>query len=299
MKRIGFTFYIATILIIFAGACAGSGDDIDDSKMQVVVSASILADVVSQVGGEYIQVEVLVPAGSDAHTYQPSPKDLSRISDADVFMIIGLGFESFLAPLLENMDESVKLVAVSGAYPATIVDETGIDPHVWMDPNNVIKWLDPITNALAQIDPDNARVYKGNAASYRTKLAELDTWIKEQVTSIPITKRLIVSDHDVFGYFEQRYDMEIVGAIIPGYSTLAQPSARELSELHDVIKARNIQVIFISEVGNLNLAEQVAEDTETQLVIVYIGGLSGEDGPAVSYLEMMRFNVGVMVEVLG
>ncbi|MEK6256682.1 MAG: metal ABC transporter substrate-binding protein [Chloroflexota bacterium] len=279
--------------------CVSASPTADPFKIQVVVSSSILADVVSQVGGDLIQIEVLLPAGSDPHTFQPSPKDLSLMTNADVVMIIGLDLESFLTPLFENAANDITVIAVSDENKVLSTAGGENDPHVWMDPNKVMDWLAPISNALAEIDPDNEHIYQGNAAQYRAALIELDAWIKEQVASIPEANRLIVSDHNVFGYFANRYGMEVVGAIIPGYSTLAEPSARQLAALQDVIESRAVRAIFVSEASNTNLAQRIAEDTGVAIVSVYTGSLSAADGPAGSYVEMMRYNVNVMVSVLG
>jgi ABC-type Zn uptake system ZnuABC Zn-binding protein ZnuA len=177
-------------------------------------------------------------------------------------------------------------------------DHAGADPHVWMDPRNVIVWADTIAEALSQADPDNADFYRANAAAYTAELQELHSWIISQLEAIPLDHRLMVTDHHAFGYFAAAYQFEVVGTIISGYSTLAEPSAQELAALEDEIMAFNVPAIFVGTTVNPALAAQVAEDTGVQLVPLYTGSLSAADGPAPTYIEMMRYDLNAIVEAL-
>ncbi len=291
-------FALAIVFLLGIAACSQDEVDENTSKLKVVATTSILADVVAEIGADLIDLSVLLPAGADAHTFQPSPQDVAAVSGGDIVFINGLGLESFLESLLGNVGANNAVISVSESLNAITFEGGEPDPHVWLDPNNVILWVDVIAATLGERDPANASQYRANAAAYQAELRDLDAWIKTQVTKLPIERRLLVSDHQVFGYFAARYGFEIVGAIIPGISTLAEPSARQMAAIQDAILESAAPVIFVSDVGNAALAQRLAEDTGVQTVLVFIGALSGEGGPAASYLEMMRFNVEAMVMAL-
>ncbi len=172
------------------------------------------------------------------------------------------------------------------------------DPHVWFDPTNVMIWTSAIERTLADLDPENASDYASRAATYRRALADLDLWIWDQVGRIPNERRNLVTDHLSFGYFAARYGLRQVGTIFPGTSTLSEPSARELAELIDTIRELGVPAIFVGTTVNPALAETVAADTGTVMVVLYTGALSEATGPAATYIEFMRFNTEAIVEGL-
>jgi len=159
-------------------------------------------------------------------------------------------------------------------------------------------WTQNIEYALSAADPANARTYQANADLYRRYLEQLDTWIKERVDEIPAGDRKLVTDHDTFGYFADHYGFELVGTVIPGVSTLSEPSARDLAALEDAIRSLNTKAIFVGNTVNPSLAQQVANDTGTQLVFVYSDSLSAAGEPGDSYLNFMKYNVNAIVSAL-
>jgi manganese/iron transport system substrate-binding protein len=172
------------------------------------------------------------------------------------------------------------------------------DPHTWFDPNLVMVWVENIAKTLSEKDPQNAATYQKNAADYTAQLRELDQWIRQQVETIPPENRQLVTDHKAFGYFAERYGFTQVGAVLPGFSTLAEPSAQELAALEDAIRQQGVKAIFVGTTINPNLAQRVADDTGVKLVYLYTGSLSEKDGPASTYLDFMRYNVNAIVEAL-
>jgi ABC-type Zn uptake system ZnuABC Zn-binding protein ZnuA len=177
-------------------------------------------------------------------------------------------------------------------------DHEGIDPHTWIDPNNVTVWVHNIEHKLSEADPGNAQAYAANAEAYEAELETLDAWIKEQVAQIPEENRKLVTDHTLFGYFADEYGFEQVGALIPSFSTLAEPTAQELAAIEDAISELNVKAIFVGNTVNPALAERVAEDAGTLLVFVYTGSLSEPNGEAPTYLEYMRYNTNAFVDAL-
>ncbi len=305
-KRLGLCLVIALVMT----ACAPAADaDHNVEKLRVVATTTIVGDVVNAVGGDAIDLSTLLPAGADPHSFDPTPQDVARVAEADIVFVNGAGLEGFLKNLIENaggaaqivdLSENLPLLEFSGGrdHNGEQADERGADPHVWFDVTNVMAWVETIEQELRALDPANAGAYAANSAAYRTTLEELDVWIAEQVAQIPAANRKIVTDHAVFGYFAVRYGLEQVGAVIPGYSTLAEPSARELAELEDAIRDLGVKAIFVGKTVSPNLPQRVASDTGTQLVFLYTGSLSEAGGPASTYVEMMRFNVAAIVGAL-
>lgn len=291
----------------------------EGEKVRVVATTSIVADVVSNVGGDNIELIELLPRGTDPHSYQPTPRDLRTVADTQVVFANGAGLEEFLDEMLENAGGDAPVIPVSQgieflefegadehagemqAPEGEAAEEEehageehhheGIDPHVWFDPNNVIVWVHNIEHALSELDPANAEAYTVNAQAYIGKLKELDAWIREQVAQIPKENRELVTDHRMLAYFADEYGFEQIGTVIPGYSTLAEPSAQQLADLEEAIQDYNVPAVFVGTTVNPKISERVAEDTGTRLVRFYTGSLSEEGGPADTYLEYMRYNV--------
>lgn len=276
-------------------------------RLLVVATTSIVADVVKNVGGDAIVLTTLMPLGTDPHAFEPTPQDVAAVSDAHVIFAAGAGLEAFLEPLLVSAEAETRTVYVSDGVALRELEdrvtteedhEDDADPHTWTDPNKVMTWTHNIERALSTLDPGNADLYEARAGAYVVALTELDGWIQQQVSHVPEVRRRIVTDHATFGYFAERYGFELVGALIPGYSTLSEPSAQELAELQDAIRELQLEVVFVGNTVNPNLARRVSEDLGVQLVFLYTGSLSEPGGPAGSYLEFMRYNVSQIVNAL-
>jgi ABC-type Zn uptake system ZnuABC Zn-binding protein ZnuA len=276
----------------------------EGEKLQVVATTSIVADVVKNVGGDLIDLTVLMPLGTDPHTFEPTPQDAAAVADAHVVFISGAGLEVFLEPLLESAGGGeAKVVPVSYGIELKSEGEHEyengeFDPHTWFDPNNVMVWTHNIEHALIALDPGNAEVYAANAGAYGAKLQELDAWIREQVDQVPEANRELVTDHTAFTYFVHRYEFKQIGAAFPGYSTLAEPSAQDLAALEDAIREFGVKAVFVGLTVNPSLAQRLADDTGTRLVFLYTGSLSEPGGPAEDYISLMRYNVSAIVDAL-
>jgi ABC-type Zn uptake system ZnuABC Zn-binding protein ZnuA len=277
----------------------------EGERLRVVATTSIVADVVQNVGGDLIDLATLLPLGADPHAFEPTPQDAAAVAGAHVVFANGAGLEVFLENLLASAGEGVAVVSVSSGIELLDLgaghDEhqhEGADPHVWFDPNNVIVWTHNVEHALSALDPANAGAYKANAEAYAAELKALDGWIQEQVAQVPEGNRKLVTDHASFGYFARRYGFEQVGAVFPGYSTLAEPSAQELAALEEAIRTHGVKAVFVGLSVNPTLAERVAEDTGTQVVFLYTGSLSEPGGPAGDYIAFMKYNVAAIVEAL-
>ena len=272
----------------------------DTDPLHVVATTTIVGDVVARVGGDHIDVTVLIPAHTDPHAFEVTSRDLVAIAEADIVFLNGADLEIDLEPMLENATGPV--IAVSEGIPLRSFEEYAhgdIDPHVWFDPIRVVLWVENIVESLIELDPEHAPDYRTNAETYKSELRALDTWIEEHVSLIPFEERRLVTDHAALGYFAARYGFEQIGTVLPGFSTLAEPSAAELARLETAILAHNVSAIFVGTTVNPGLAEQVARDTGTRLVTLYIGALSEPGGPADTYLALMTYDVRAIVEALG
>lgn len=279
-------------------------------KLRVVATTSILADVVGRIGGDQIDLHSLIPIGVDPHAFEPSPQDAQALAEADVVFINGFGLEAFLADLVRDAGGDAPVISVShGLEPlppesedsdqdgGVALDE-GIDPHTWFDPNNVIHWTGNIESALKALDPPHGQIYAASAESYRAELAALDQEIRDAVSAIPPENRKLVTDHDELGYFADEYGFRVVGTVIPGASSLAEPSAAQLAGLLDKVKAERIPAVFVSSVIYPSLVETFAADAGVRVVTIYGHSLTAPDGPAPSYLELMRYNAKAIAAAL-
>jgi ABC-type Zn uptake system ZnuABC Zn-binding protein ZnuA len=232
------------------------------------------------------------------------------MADADMVFINGVGLEQALIPLLESSGAvivdlgtriALRTLMPADEHASEDADEHfegGIDPHVWFDPTNVMIWTDQIAEALSRADPEHKQLFADRAAGYRGALAELDAWIWEQVSRVPREQRKLVTDHAVLGYFAARYGFTQLGTVLPGFSSLAEASARDVARLQDLIAASGVSAIFVGQTANAALPQQIASDTGVSIVNLYTGALGEEGGPAADYLQMMRVNTTQIVEAL-
>ena len=295
------SIFLLILLPFLLAACTGQTTAVSENRLQLMATTSVVGDIVRQVGGDLVTVEVLLPLGTDPHSFTPTPNDLTRLAQAELLFINGAGLEEFLDAMIENSGASLRIVDLS----ATLLlrrtqgedaeEGHGDDPHTWMDPNNVIIWSQVIADALAQSDPSNKDLYQANAEALQADLEQLDSWVRQHVEQIPLGQRQLVTDHLVFGYFADRYGFQQVGAIIPGFSSLSEPSAQELAQLEDTIQQLNVPALFVGWTANQALAERIAEDTGIYIIPLYTHSLSPTGGEADTYQDFIRYNVNAIL----
>ncbi|GAB4501912.1 MAG: zinc ABC transporter substrate-binding protein [Anaerolineales bacterium] len=299
---------IVLALLIFPlmfSACAPASSA-PGAGLRVVAVETFLADIAQNVAGDRLKVESLMPVGMDPHAFSPAPQDVIKIAQSDVLIVNGAGLESWLEATLNNAggQHSVVEAAHGIAFrqpgegnPAT--DEPGGDPHFWFNPLLVIRYTENIRDGLIAADPAGREIYSQNAEKYIGQLKELDQWIQAEVAKIPPARRLLVTDHETFGYFAERYGFTISGVIVPSYNSGAAPSAQQLAGLVDQIRASASPAIFLEAGSNPQLADQLSSQTGVAVISdLYTHSITSADGPAPTYLAMMRYNVKRIVEAL-
>ena len=298
-KIINSIIVMMTITALFLTGC-GSAPKSSDSRLKILTSTTFLADITRNIAGDRVSVDSLLPIGADPHAYQAAPSDVAKIAESNMLILNGLEYEHFIEPLLENAGgERLIIEATAGLSPREDAGSAhGVDPHMWLDPNLVITYVENIRAGLTAVDAEGAQIYKANADAYIAQLKELDTWIVEQVNTIPAERRLLVTNHEAVGYFAERYGFEVVGAVIPSLSTDAGTSAKELAALIEQIKATGAPAIFLGEVENSDLADQIAAETNATVVDdLHLESLT-DGAPAATYIDMMKHNVTRIVDGL-
>jgi manganese/iron transport system substrate-binding protein len=276
----------------------------DTRRLSVVGTTTLVGDLLRQVGGEWIDLHVLLAAGRDPHDFQATPGDMRAAGGAAVIFVSGFGLEGNMLTTLADSFPDLPMVDLSQdlqpleAAGSSAASAPETDPHVWLDPMNVIRWAENAAQALARLDPQNESHYAENAREFAARLQALDAWIRNEVDPIPVERRVLVTDHHMLDYFARRYDFEVLGTIIPGYSTEAEVSARDLARLEDEVRSAGARAIFIEHSANPQLAQTVAGDTGLIVVPLYVGALSGPDGPAADYIELMQYDVRTLVQAL-
>ncbi|MEA3350881.1 MAG: metal ABC transporter substrate-binding protein [Chloroflexota bacterium] len=303
--------FILTGLLFLLSACTPAQVDTDkpNENLNVVATTTFVGETVDIIAGDSINLVVLLDPGINPHAYEPTPKDVATIADADLVFANGVGLEVFLENILENAGENAEIVYVSDGielrsfnHKLTHENETetgaGFDPHVWFDPNNIAVWTRNIETTLNRLDPENTETYTAQAESYRVELENLDVWVRARVAQIPSENRKLVTDHTAFDYFADEYGFVQIGAVIPAPTTEAEPSGQQLAELEDAILTYNVKAIFVGMGFDATLSQQVAEDTGVQLVPLLFGSLTASDGIADNYLDFTRYNVNAIVAAL-
>jgi zinc/manganese transport system substrate-binding protein len=265
-------------------------------RLNVVASFSILGDFVRAVGGDRVNVTTLVGADSDVHVYTPAPGDAKRIAEAKLVIVNGLGLEGWLPRLVQSSGAKAQVVTASaGIVPLKL--GSAADPHAWQSVPNAKVYVTDIANALATASPDDAEFFRTQAKAYLEKLEALDHEVREAVAKIPPERRKVISTHDAFGYFAAEYGVQFVAPL--GVSTETEPSARDIAGIIGQIRAQKIPAVFLENISDDRLIRRIAAETGAKVGGTLISdGLTGEKGPAPTYIDMVRHNIKALTSAL-
>ena len=317
---------VAVISLTVVAAASGA----PDRPIRAVATFSILGDMVSRIGGEHVAVTTLVGPNGDAHVYRPTPSAARAVSEAHVLVVNGLDFEGWLDRLLEAASYGgVRVVATTGIEPIAFEHAGGDDhdddhgehdpvrsegteshgdgheghahgaddPHAWQSLRHAVIYVDNITMALTKADPENASTFFGNRAAYVAEIEALDAEIRAMFAELPPDSRTIVTSHDAFQYFGRDYGLTFLAP--QGLSTASEASAQDVAHLIELIRAQGIRAVFPENVADPRLIEQIADETGATVGgQLYPGALSVSDGPAPTYLQMMRHNARTLMQAL-
>lgn len=303
------TIWIVLVAALIAGCAqpAASGDDLAARPIRVVATTGMVGDLVRNVGGERVEVVILMGPGIDPHLYKASADDVVQLQRADIIFYNGLHLEAAMGEVLERMQSRSRTVAVTGGIPREALlpsDEYDnlFDPHVWFDVALWRQTVDYVRNMLIDLDPGHASIYRANAESYGRQLDELHAYVQSQVALIPEDRRVLVTAHDAFRYFARAYGFEVHG--LQGISTAVEAGTADVQSLADFIAARRIPAIFIETSVPQRTLEAVQSAVRARGFEVRIGGelfsdALGDPGtPEGEYIGMVRHNIDTIVTAL-
>ena len=282
---------LAVTALAACGSGSSGGGDAATGPGPLVATTTIWADITSRIACG-APVESIVPSGADPHQFEPSLRDRERLTKAGAVIANGAGLEESLAELVNTAaGDDVPVVEVADS-----VDVIDGDPHIWQDPRRVLAAVDVIEPAVVATGRDAAKI-AACADDYRAELTELDQDIAATLAPIAPERRVLVTNHDAFGYFADRYGFEVIGAVIPSSSTLGEGSAGQLADLADAIEAHHVPAIFAERLGSATEAEALAKRLEVEVVELDSDALES-DGPASTYTGMMRANAMAIAAAL-
>lgn len=289
------TLILKTTILLLAplavSACAADADE--RQSIEVVVTTSILGDIAANVVGDDALLEVVMSPGADPHEFEPSARQVASMLSANLIVANGLGLEESLEDVLDSAVEDGVVVIEIGpeVEPVRLSNSDGYDPHVWLDPVRMAGAVDSIVEALVELD--DSVDWAAQAAPYRQELLEVDTWIDQRLEFIPPDARVLLTGHQNLGYFADRYGFEVVATILPGATTMIEPSASGYADVIDVLEASGAWSIITDFGESQALAEQLAEQVDRDVAVVplHLGALGSEGSGAETYLDLMRWNV--------
>lgn len=292
---------LVTAAALAASSCAWTaspGSSTADARVVVVTTTTVFADLVRQVGGDRVEAFSLVPNGGDVHTFAPRPSDMRRLSSARLVVMNGLGLDDWVGRLIADADATAPIVRLAEDLPGAryLVEPSGaVNPHLWLEVPNAERYVARIADALSAADPGHAGAYHTGAATFAARLAQLDTWIRAQVATIPAPNRRLVAFHDAFPYFADAYGLEVVGTVVAAAGQ--EPGAGQVTRLIDAIRAAGVRAVFAEAQFNPAIAQAVAADSGARMVTDLYDDTLGP-APADTYEGMMRWDVEKIVEAL-
>jgi len=292
------------LLLAALPALAGCSATADDGRPQVVVTTNILGDVVRNLVGDEAQVTVLMRPDADPHSFEISAREAAGMREADLVVSNGLRLEEGLQQHLDAVADADVETFVAGDHVDVLdysAEQGGApDPHFWTDPARVVDVVDALAPALADLEGVDGDAVLAQAEAYRAELEQVDAEMAAAFAGIPEERRSLVTNHHVFGYLAERFDFRVIGAVIPGGTTLASPSASDLDELADAVRTAGVPVIFAESSQPDRLIQVLADEAglDVSVVPLFTESLTAPGGGAETYLEMQRANTELITSGL-
>lgn len=276
----------------------GCGFTTANAKVKVVSLSSVLSDFAKQIGGDQVEVTSLIPAGVDPHHFDPTPRDVQKMAEAQLVLVSGKGMEGYLPKLKQALGPSAcaKFVSVGDNIPSLFVGSVK-DPHWWQSVQDAELAVPILRDALIQIDPQSASTYTANAKAYSERLQKLEDFVQQKVAELPRDQRKLVTSHDSLGYFASEFGFTIYP--VEGVRFEEEPSARTICKLIEAIKNQHIKAVFIEFQQNPKILEQIVHETGVKIGgKLYADGLGPEGSDGSTYEDMIRHNVTTIVDGL-
>ena len=281
------------LLLVGASGLVTAMPALAQDRLPVVATFSILGDFVKNIGGDRVEVTTLVGPNGDVHVYLPTPADARKLSIAKAVFLNGLGLEGWMTRLITASGTKAPIVVASKGVTPRDMKEGGRlvpDPHAWQSIANARIYVGNIRDGLTQVDSAGANIYDIHAKSYLVQLDALEKEVRAAIDKIPVDRRRIITNHDAFGYFGDAYGMEFIAP--EGLSTDSEPSASDVAKIITQIRTQKIPAVFLENVTDPRLMQRIAEESGAKIGgKLYSDALSGPNGPARTYIELMRTNV--------
>lgn len=293
---------LCTVITLLSATLATAAPE----KLDAVAGFSIIGDLARNVGGNRVNITTLVGPNGDAHVYEPKPADAAAVAKADVVLVNGLHLEGFLQRLINASGTEALVVELTDGVAVLRNPERKdhhqhkhghhhgeFDPHAWESVRNTEIYVKNIADAFCAADEGGCGIYRANARAYEKKLVLLDGEIRNTVASIPENKRIVITTHDGFAYFQYEYGITFLAPV--GVSTASAPSAADVAKLVEQVRDDHASAIFIENITNPRLIEQMADETGVKIGgTLYSDALSDASGPAATYIDMMRHNISTI-----
>jgi ABC-type Zn uptake system ZnuABC Zn-binding protein ZnuA len=299
----------AALLVAGCGSSGGGGETAATATsapgtIDVVATSTQLGDIVREVGGDAVDLHQILQPNTDPHEYEPRPSDVTATMGAKVVFESGNGLDTWMATVVDQSGGDPTVVTIAPDHtPDTVPGETSgdeasrYDPHWWHDPRNVEAAIPVIRDALIAADPGQTAAITANASAYLAQVKTLDAGIERCFAQVPADQRKLVTSHDAFNYFAQRYDIAVVGAVIPSQTTQAQPSAKSIAQLVALVRKEHVEAVFPESSINPKLAQALAQETGARADLTLYGDTLGPQGSTGdTYLGMEQANANAMVE---
>jgi len=299
-------FITATSIIVGALFMVGTTNKqkINDGKITVVCTTTMIADAIKNIGGDLVHIECLMGPGIDPHIYRAKESDVHRLANADIIFYNGLHLEGKMSSMLHNMQSRTKTVAMADALNknsllATDDNSAVYDPHIWFNVNLWMQTVKQVAQVLQKFDPEYADIYKENAQQYLEQLTDLDNYIHSTVAQLNKEQRILITAHDAFGYFGNAYGFKVIG--LQGVSTDSEPSTKDIQQLANYIVDNKVRAIFIETSIPERTIKAVQHAAQARGWSVEIGpelfsdALGEPDGEQGSYIGMVKYNIDTIV----
>jgi zinc/manganese transport system substrate-binding protein len=304
MKRL---FRVALVLLAVGTVSTWSRVAAAENKIKVVATFSVIGDMVANVAGDLVDLTTIVGPDGDTEEYEPTAADVPKMANARILFMNGLNddFEPWLDSLVkQSRFDGTKVIVSRGVKGLSAEDEHPVggkpkaiklDQHAWMNPKNGLIYVKNITDALVRLDPANAAEYRNRAASYTQELRDLDAWAQAEMAAVPAAKRRALSSHDSLQYLANAFSITLIS--VYGWTNKAEPSAADLARLTDQIRVEHVRALFLDSITDPRAMERISKETGAVIGgTIYGDALSKSDGPAGTYIQMIRHDISTLKE---